>query len=135
MHEVQNFIIVTLRVLRTTIIENLRESAIFRVWILSDPESPRAKRAKDAKFGCLFLISFAIFASFARDNPNLWLRLSRARPFVVESKSQRAATLARIGAAEKSAGIGVDHNQVGAAKTLRTAADDLVAAANQLLLD
>ena len=31
-------------------------------------EIPRAKRAKDAKFGNLFL-SFAVFASFAGDNP------------------------------------------------------------------
>ena len=44
-------------------------------------------------------------------------------------KPQRAATFARVGAADEGSWFGVNHDRVGAAEAFRIAANDLVAAA------
>src|SRR5690606_13785238 len=51
------------------------------------------------------------------------------------SKTQRAAALARIRAADKNTGFRVNHDGVRAAETFRIAADDLVAAPSEVVLD
>jgi hypothetical protein len=44
-------------------------------------------------------------------------------------ESQRAATFARVGAADEGSGFGVNHDRVGAAEAFGIAANDLMAAA------
>ena len=59
------------RGLRTTIRDNFRGLRKFLgIRTSSDSDMPRAKRAKDAKFGDIYFLFFATFAFFARDIPN-----------------------------------------------------------------
>jgi hypothetical protein len=79
---------------------------------------------------------FAFFAPFAVNYPIpnlLWLRLRHARLSVVNSESQRAAALARIGGAGESAGLGMNHDHMRTTKTLRIAADHFMASSRQFV--
>ena len=49
--------------------------------------------------------------------------------FVIKSKPQSATAFARVGAADKSAGFGMDHDHMCAAEALGIAANDLVSSA------
>ena len=50
-------------------------------------------------------------------------------------KSESAAALARVGAADEGAGFLIDENRVRAAEAFRIAADNLMTAANQIVLN